>query len=173
VSAEIVYRSRGLCASALVALALGGQGCAPILPYTSGAPVPKATVSAMQPGKTTKYELLEHFGMPLSIAKKGETVLIPRGKEHSTGSSPGVGTVILARFESVSGDALFEAFSSRPIGPEHRVYYYGHSISTKRSLVMFTYIREWAETTTDELWVLVNEKNGIVEDFLYRPGTPK
>src|SRR6185295_3092980 len=80
-------------------------------------------------GKTTKYELLETLGMPVSIAKKGETLLIPRGVEFS---ATGAGVRGL-RFESASGDAFFEAFSDRATGAQHRVYYYYYTTSGKRS----------------------------------------
>jgi hypothetical protein len=169
VIAEVARRSRRRWAPALLAsVALGAApGCAPTIPYTYGTSVSKSSVRAIQPGNTTKYELLETFGMPLAIAKKGETVLIPRGREHSA-DRPGSPSTP-ARFASASGDGLFEPFSARPVGSGHRVYYFAHTISTKRALVLFTYIREWTESRSDELWCLVNEHNGIVEDCVFRP----
>lgn len=171
ISAEVALQARRVTTAAVLGLALAlGAGCAPNIAYQAGAEVPKARVAEIQRGKTTKYDLLESFGMPMVIAKKGETVLIPRGKEHSAiGPNPG-GSVIPARFESASADTFFELFSDRTTGVQHRVYYFGHTVSTKRTLILLVYINSWTETRSDELWVLVNEQNGVVEDFVFRPG---
>lgn len=149
---------------ALVVLAVStAQGCVYFPPFHSGAPVPQARVAALRPGTTTKYELLESFGMPLSIARKGETLLIARGMDHAAGG------VTPAHFEYLSADAFFEPFADRATGAQHRVYYYSHTISSKHAVVITAYLKESVTRRSEDLWVLVNEQTGLVEDFLFHP----
>jgi len=119
----------------------------------------------MQPGRTSKSELLGAFGMPVGIAKRGEPLAIARGIEWTgSGTRP-------AGFERVDADTFFELFSKRPFGEHHRVYYYRYRVSSKHAVILGFYVRESVKRSTDELWVLINEENETVEDFVHRPGS--
>ena len=139
------------------------QGC-PSLPIRSGVQLPQETVEQLQPGKTTKAEVLDWFGMPLSIAKKGETLTIFRESAWVAG-----GGIRPSSYYQVDADTFFELFSAkRKITDRHRIYYYYHSVSTKFAIIAIVYNRESAHTRKDQLWLLMDEETGIVEDYVFR-----
>ena len=151
-----------LCAAAALPV-LSLQGCVPAPSFHSGLPLPQKTVDGLQAGKTTKAELLEWFGLPLSIAVKGETLTIPLGPEWF-GSG-----VRHARYEQVDADTFFELFSSKHSITDHdRIYYYHRTVSSKYAVVLAVYLNETVNTRSDRLWVLVDEETGLVEDFFFR-----
>jgi hypothetical protein len=49
----------------------------------------------------------------------------------------------------------------------HRIYYYHHVRSSKAGYVLVFAIYG-GDPATDRLWVLVNEKTGIVEEFAFK-----
>ena len=149
-------------------LALAGlvcclQGCVPNFPLVSGANLDEQKIAKIRPGKTTRSEVLESFGLPLSIAKKGETLTVSAERAW-------VGSRIRAPgFDPVDADAFYELFSANhKITDRHRVYYYYHAISTKWAAVVIFYVYKSAHTRKDRLWVLINEETGIAEDYAYR-----
>jgi len=139
------------------------QGCVPAFPFLSGVPLPQKTVDEVQPGKTTRSEVLEWFGMPLSIAKKGEVLRIPHGPEWAAGG------VRPAGYNQVDADAFFELFSTKHKITDHqRIYYYFSSLSTKYGVVLAVYVHESANTRVDRLWLLIDEETGLVDDYVFR-----
>src|SRR2546423_8252066 len=150
--------------AALITVTL--QACAPALPLSSGVSLSEARVQRLQPGKTSKHEVLELFGMPLSIAKKGEVLTVSRGSEYKAGGSG----VEHAGLYFVPADTFFELFTPKHrIGEYHRIYYYYDAVSNKPLLMLGVYFRESSTTRSDQLWMLINEQTGLVDDFVFRP----
>ena len=147
--------------AALLILSL--QGCVPAPSFHSGVRLPQKTVDQLQAGITTKAELLEWFGLPLSVAAKGETLTIPRGQEWV-----GSGTRF-ASYENVDADTFFELFATKnAITERDRIYYYHHTVSSKYGVVIAVYVHETVNTRSDRLWVLVDEETGLVKDYVFR-----
>jgi hypothetical protein len=142
------------------------QACAPALPLSSGVSLSEARVQRLQPGNTSKHEVLELFGMPLSIAKKGEVLTVSRGSEYKAGGSG----VEHAGLYLVPADTFFELFTPKHrMAEHHRIYYYYDAVSNKHLLMLGVYYRESSSTRSDQLWILINEQTGLVEDFVFRP----
>ena len=111
----------------------------------------------IQLGQTTKQEILEMFGPPLAIARKGKILKLPRAGERKAGS------------EEIQSEIFFELFSTKyTLNPEHIIYYY---FSTEVSGVggFFLFVgKTSAELNVDKLWILINEKTAVVEDYIFR-----
>ena len=70
---------------------------------------------------------------------------------------------------SFDADTFYELFpASRGSDDFRRIYYYRHVVSRKMIVFMVLALYETGDTESDRLWVLVNEKTGIVEDYAFR-----
>jgi len=119
----------------------------------SGTPIEQEQLEKLRPGKTTKYEIFERIGPPMSVASRNELISIPAPFQR------------IQKIASIpqSSEAWFELFSSvRNLNEYHRVYYFYYAKSKKKSAFGFT---DSTETDFDKLWLLVNEQTGIVEDY--------
>lgn len=146
--------------SAAAALCLGG--CLPSFALRTGEPIGDNQVKTIVPGATSKSELLERFGAPAAIVARGEVVVTDA---PSTWAAPSRAQTSCA-FEA---DTFFELFPKVPGLDEYRrIYYFRHVVSRKMIVFMLLALHEGGGTTSNRLWVLVNEKSGIVEDFAFR-----
>lgn len=146
--------------AAIVALSLGG--CLPAISLKTGRPIGEDQVTAVTPGTTTKSELFERFGAPTAIAAPDEIAVI---------ATPSTWAAPYRRDSSYSLDAntFHELFpAARESGEYRRIYYYRHVVSRKMIYFMLLALYESGETKSDRLWVLVNEKTGIVEDYAFK-----
>jgi hypothetical protein len=106
------------------------------------APLEEDFVKEIRSGKTTKEEVLDLFGPPTAIARKGKVMTLP---------PPGH---LKAGFIEVDSETFFEPFSLKfENTDEHIVYYYYHPTV-------------WGSES--RLWLYINETNGIVEDYIFR-----
>lgn len=158
---DVVMRRIGTAlAGAAVALLVGG--CLPSLALRTGRPIVADNVTAIKPGATTKNDLFERFGAPTAIVVRDEIAAV---------ATPESWTAPF-RNESTYGfdaAAFYALFPAAPDSAEYRrIYYYHHVESRKMTYVMILFIYERGRTTWDRLWVLVNEKTGIVEDYAFR-----
>ncbi len=129
-------------------------GCA-----TTGAPIRAERVKSIIPGKSTKNELLDMFGAPMVIASRDETLTLS--------STAIMGKPFSNRFSyRLRADTFFALFP--PVDEYHQVFYYYHAISYKYPVWFVLYFGENGKTKTDRLWVLVNEKTGLVEDYAFK-----
>lgn len=129
-----------------------------------GEPIISANVTAIVPGKTTKRELFERFGAPIAVASRNEklTVLGPPIFYGGKFRFP------LGDY-NIQSDAFFELFSDDHILTEyHRVYYYQYYLYRQRGYFWLWGLHETGKTISDNLWVLVNEKSGLIEGFAFR-----
>ncbi len=150
---------RGVAAAAVV-LCIGG--CLPSITLRTGKPIVEDNVLAMTPGTTTKSELFERLGAPTAIVARDE---VPVVAAPPTWAAP----YRSASTYSFDANTFYELFPAAGESGEYsRIYYYRHVASRKMSYFMILAVYESGGTTTDRLWVLVNEKTGIVEDYAFR-----
>ena len=137
-------------------------GCLTLFKY-SGTEIKAARVAQIQPGKTLKRDALEWFGPPMTISARGELVVIPKA------SIPDNEYRVPRRPTVVNSDTYFDLFSSEvEFTQYHRVYYFYYSES--RDLTYYFLVVQYDEIDTrfDKLWLLVDERTGIVEDYFFK-----
>jgi len=139
-------------------------GCITFYKY-SGTEIKTARVAQIQPGKTLKREALEWFGAPMTISARGETVVIP------TASVPDKEYRLPRRATVVESDTFFDLFSPEAEYTEyHRVYYFYFSESKELMVYLLLASYDEIDTKFDKLWLLVNERTGIVEKYFFKEG---
>jgi hypothetical protein len=152
---------------AIVLLALSFcllPGCLTLFKY-SGTEIKVARVAQIQPGKTLKKEALEWFGAPMTISARDEMVTVPKA------SIPDNEYRVPRRPTVVNANTFFDLFTSdAELTKYHRVYYFYFSES--RDLTYYLFIAQYDEINTrfDKLWLLVDERTGIVEDYFFKEG---
>lgn len=107
-----------------------------------------ADIKKIEPGRTTKEEILKWFGPPLAIAKKGEEdKIIP--------------------LENVRVATFLELFATKHILTETDIIYYYRNvdIETKTGAVLLV-ISESKRSAATKLWILIDTRSGIVEDYV-------
>jgi hypothetical protein len=125
--------------------------------YTVEEPMNADQIQEIQRGKTTKQEILEWFGPPIAIARKGTIVKVPSPGLRKKGA------------EEIHSDTFFELFSERNVISEHDIiYYYFYAESKSTAAVCVVGVSDKGRLAVDKLWILINEKTGIVEDYVYR-----
>ncbi len=155
-----------LAAVLAVPAALGGC-ILPLPPYHTGTDIPEQQVKMLQIGKTTKQELFALFGAPMGIAARGEATAILAPTEYRYQATSAI--ILSRQYYEIQADTMFELFSLRHIFTEYdRVYYYYYAASSGLNAFLLFYNSESGKITRDQLWVLMNEKSGIVEDYVYR-----
>jgi hypothetical protein len=132
---------------------------------TSGKPIDEKTVKMIQPGKTTKDEIIQLFGPPQSIEK-------PSGKEEATAKEEKVKTMVVPAWPGgtipPSFESSFELFSSKhKIIEDHRIYVYTFT-KFKGEVGPFG---GGSHNLSDKLLILINEKTGVVEDYVFSKET--
>jgi hypothetical protein len=152
---------------AIILLALSFSllpGCLTLFKY-SGTNIALERVAQIQPGKTLKKDALEWFGAPMTISARNEMVTVPKA------SIPDREYRVPRRATVVNSDTFFDLFASDDeLTKYHRVYYFYFSES--RDLTYYFLVAKYDEidTTFDKLWLLVNERTGIVEDYFFKQG---
>jgi hypothetical protein len=129
----------------------------------------KELIKNIEPGKTTRKNILEWFGPPEILARKDGVVLLP---PLETGQG---------KMRQVDSIVFFKYFLERhPIAEQHVVYYYfnewekigGVSIPIP-GLALASLPLTSGNLQSRELWVLVNRKTGRVEDYVFLEGAEK
>ncbi len=138
-------------------------GCAPAPPVWTGKPIEDEKINRIKPGQTKKQDIIEWFSAPMAIAVQGEVLKIQAEASWAYGNPRG------GYYYQVDSDTFFELFSSQhKLTEYHRIYYYYHAVSTKEGYVFIFSVYESGRTKFDKLWILVNEKTGIAEDYVFR-----
>ncbi len=127
----------------------------------SGSAIRPDRVQSLVPGISTKSQLFEKFGVPAIISAKDEIMTLSVAPVPS-GSNPNLGRSAV-KFRS---DTFFTLFP--PADEYHRVYYYYRVYTTSYPVWYILYFGTNGKTETDRLWVLVNEKTGLVKDYAYK-----
>jgi hypothetical protein len=151
-------------AFAIIALAVQLGGCIVTPDLKDGSELNQLDIWGIDPGLTTREELLERFGIPYGVAVFGEELVIKQPARWMGGViRPGV-------IQRKDPEAFFELFAEHhALSSDHRVYYYYHATSTETLVELVVYSSNTAYIEVDELWVLVNERTQIVEDYVYPP----
>ncbi len=131
-----------------------------------GAPLSAERVKSIIPGKSTKGDVLGMFGAPVSIAVQNEMLAVPRPASMISAFS-GTGALLPGGATyRLGADTFFALF---PTATEyHRVYYFYRSVSYRYPVFYLVYFGENGWAKTDRLWVLVEERTGIVEDYAFK-----
>jgi hypothetical protein len=143
----------------LILLCLSG-GCFFGSRYQADEPIGKGRVERIRPGQTSIREVLTWLGPPVAIARSGKNVIFP----PSLGKSGSL---------EMRSDVFLELFSSRrELREEEIVYYYDASCqSSLGAFVILIVINIGGQTDrvkVERLWLLVDERAGVVEDYVYR-----
>lgn len=140
------------------------SGCVPAIPWYGGTKIEKKDIITIIPGKTSKYEAIEKLGAPIAIAKMGERLPIPMESYWV----PGLNLHTPGQYE-INSDTFFELFSTEhEFNEYHRVYYYYRSKSSGGTVILLLIFYESYRLSIDKLWLLVNEKTGVVEDIRFK-----
>lgn len=161
-------------APAVAAAALLLGACLPAATLRTGQPIGDNQVGAIRPGTTAKGDLLESFGAPAAVLGRGEVAVVDAPPTWAAPDRSGYSG-------SFNADTFYELFPKAPGSDEYRrIYYFHHVVSRKTIFFMLLAVYGRGDTTSDRLWVLVDEKAGIVEDFAFRKsgavtvfGTPR
>ena len=122
----------------------------------------KEPINNIEPGKTTRENILKRFGPPAVLAQKEGTIWLP-----SLDPSHG-------KMREVDSKVFFKYFLQRHDLSEHHVVYYyfdewekvnGFSIPIGNTL--FSLPLTSTDLQFSQLWVLVNRKTGRVEDYVF------
>lgn len=139
-------------------------GCITLFKY-SGTEIKATRVAKIQPGKTLKRDALEWFGAPITISAPGEIVVVPQA------TTPDKEYRIPRRLTIVESDTFFDLFSPEvEITEYHRVYYFYFSESKELMYFLMLATYDQIDTKFDKLWLLVNERTGIVEKYFFKQG---
>jgi hypothetical protein len=133
-----------------ISMLLCGTGCATMVTKQV---FPIERVKDIRPGATTKQEVLDWFGPPGVVVKKGEGVRI--FSVIGDGREPG----------ELSFDDILGFFPAKHDENHHFVvfrYQYWKS-EVPWVAASFVHLAE-EQVTVSSLWVLINEDTGIVED---------
>lgn len=164
---NVLRSMRTILLAAVLALPAALMGCCifPVPSHHTGNRISDQQIKTIQPGKTTKQEIIALFGAPMGIAVQGEATTVLAPTEYRYGPSG----IQHRGSREVQADTLFELFSVRHSYTDYdRIYYYYDASSSKIVYWFLFYVYESGNTKVDQLWVLMNEKTGIVEDYVYR-----
>lgn len=154
---------------ATVALA-AGAGCLPSLGLSPRVGQSLWRSGSIEPGLTTKAALLDRFGPPMAIAARGEEVEVPWTPLVLHQSLRWTRVIF---DEGMYGwvqqaDAWFEPFSTRrELRPSNRVYYW-YAIVERGVTWIPVWLFDVRVDGLKELWVLVDEETGLVDDVVTR-----
>lgn len=122
--------------------------------------LPGEHIRGIRRGATTRQEILERFGPPVAIARRGTTMVYPPPGPEKRGRA------------DVQSDAFFELFSTgRALRDTEIVYYYDSSRLKGTGILIVPLIGGGShsmEVVVERLWLLIDERTGIVEDHVFR-----
>ena len=144
--------------------------------FTQGKPIADNKVEKIVKGKTTKEEVINWFGVPTTIIKKGDKT----ATEGTTAAAPSP-NIALPYFAQgvqstpsgeVSSEQMFSLFSSKnKIKEADVIYYYGYTTTKGSSVGFLFFSTNDSHAVTDKLLILMNEEKGVVEDFILSKGS--
>lgn len=141
-------------------------GCAPAPPIMSGRDITDEQLMALNSKSMDKMELLDLLGPPYAIFKVGKKASVQRGAEWNSS-----GGITMTRSEDIDSNIAFSLFGQKSDqSADNRVYYYYYSKSSKVGYVLVLALHERIKNRTEELYVLVNERDEVVRDFFYHGG---
>lgn len=138
-------------------------GCAPAPPIISGRKITKEQLKTLETKPIDKKDLLDLLGPPYAIFKPGSKVSVQRPPQWNSKT--------IARYEEVDSDTVYSFFSPEERHDNNnRIYYYYYSKSSQFAIILVFAAHEKTKNRIDELFVLVNERDGRVKDFFFNEG---
>lgn len=140
---------------------------------TTGALLPDDRLGALQPGRTTRSEVLDWFGPPLAFARDGAVAPAPEIALRWAGFELGPPPL-----------SLFDKFPAGAVAGGDLVYYcrQDQDIASKSAVALMIFIppagggvSPWKhsfERRTDELWVLIDGVTGVVKAVVFKRTEP-
>ena len=111
--------------------------------------LPGEHIRGIRRGATTRQEILERFGPPVAVARRGNPMVNP-------------------------AETSFELFSTgRSLRDTEIVYYYDSSRLKATGVLIVPLVGggyHKSETVVERLWLLIDDGTGIVEDYVFRGG---
>lgn len=133
-------------------------------------------VQEINPGQTTRQQILDWFGEPDAMARQDGRLLHKPSlgkfgrpdtvaRQLSWFSGEPVGS--LDNSQEFSSKTFLKLFSEKnQIGPQHMVYYFQHTKGGTAGGIWLDPIE--GGVMIEKLWVLIDRKTGKVEDHLFR-----
>lgn len=124
----------------------------------------KEIIKNIEPGRTTRKDILKWFGPPEVLARKDGVVLRP---SLETG---------YGEMREVDSKTFFKYFSGKHSLSEHHVVYFyfnegedinGFSLPIPIGTFFISVPATFGNLQLSELWVLVNRQTGQVEDYVF------
>jgi hypothetical protein len=136
------------------------EGCYMGEHYVAGEPFSEQALAGIKQGTMTKRDVLQWFGPPVAVARRGTTMTFPPAGMRTEG------------WEDIQSDTFFELFPTKGGNGDDSIvyYYYAPQIRTGgifSILIAGGYTRR---IVTDEVWLLIDEQTGRIEDFVLRTG---
>ena len=125
--------------------------------YRIESPLQASEVEKISPGKTTRREVLDLFGPPAAIARRGQqiiTVPVPGIKREPS--------------QQVQAETFFALFSAYAPNDSHVIYYYWRAEMREAHAMAVLAIGSLGKLSVDKLWVLIDERTGVVVDYVFR-----
>ena len=111
----------------------------------------KEQAEKIERGKTTKAEVLQWFGPPVAMARKDK------------------GGQALGGEGDLRPETFFELFTGKhAVGQFHVVYYYRNLRTEEIGAAVLLAASGQVSMKRERLWILINDANGIVEDYVLR-----
>ncbi len=139
---------------------LGLGGCYVGERYVTGEPFSEQALTGLEQGTLTRQDVLQWFGPPVAVARRGSTMTYPPAGIRNEG------------WEDIESDTFFELFSASAGHADGWViYYYRAPRVTMNGAVSILIAGGYTRRiVTDELWLLIDERTGAVEAFVLRTG---
>ena len=138
----------GTAVAVIVGLLLGG--CFAHSMDMGGADLEEQDIARIEPGVTTKAQVLDWFGQPQAIIRPGDT-----GPVYTGGGMAYYGS-----------DSYFELFSSdHRIADSHRIYVYSHTQMTGGAVAFPLMGVHSSKMKTETLLILLDSADDIVDDY--------
>jgi hypothetical protein len=158
---QLAERSRNVTKTiaAIVIIAFIASGCMIVSEkFQTGESFQKKQITEIKPGTTTKQQILDWFGPPAAVARQGSALKIP-----------GTGSGKAGNQDVQFSDTFFELFSAKNTLTEHHIVYYypATEIRSTQVLVVFAGTAD-KKVSTDRLWILIDDRTGIVVDYIFR-----
>lgn len=127
--------------------------------YTCGQPIKEDKLKKIEAGKTTKEEIIQWFGVPSVVVKKGEKANVTTTQYGASGVIQSIGS---------SFDELFSLFSSKHKQKDsYIIYYYDYTKTEGATFSIIFFSPSSSRALTDKLLMLIDENTGIVEDYIF------
>ncbi len=122
--------------------------------------LPGDHIRGIRRGATTRQEILERFGPPVAVARRGATMVYPPPGSAKRGRA------------DVPSETFFELFSAgRALRDTDIVYYYDSSRLEATGVLIIPLVGGGfhnSEMVVQRLWLLIDDATGTVEDYVFR-----